>query len=127
MGRLGRRTYLNPVVAADYSDPDPIRVGDDYYLVASRFELSPGVSILHSKDLANWESLGGKLSEAPRMRSVPTASQRIRFEKRALWHCLEKTDFMHRMVVAGQITIRCAQKRSNRARQDAISVQGKRA
>jgi hypothetical protein len=50
----GDGTYKNPVIYADYSDPDAIRVGDDYYLVASSFDAVPGLPILHSKDLVNW-------------------------------------------------------------------------
>ncbi len=50
----GDGTYKNPVLYADYSDPDAIRVGDDYYLVASSFPAVPGLPILHSKDLVNW-------------------------------------------------------------------------
>ncbi|MDP4208679.1 MAG: glycoside hydrolase 43 family protein [Bacteroidota bacterium] len=50
----GDGTYKNPVLMADYSDPDAIRVGDDYYLVSSTFTCTPGLPILHSKDLVNW-------------------------------------------------------------------------
>ena len=50
----GDGTYRNPVLFADYSDPDAIRVGDDYYLVSSSFLATPGLPILHSKDLVNW-------------------------------------------------------------------------
>ncbi len=50
----GDGTYKNPVINADYSDPDVIRVGDDFYLVASSFNVAPGLPILHSKDLVNW-------------------------------------------------------------------------
>lgn len=50
----GNGTYKNPVLNADYSDPDAIRVGEDYYLVSSSFNHSPGLPILHSKDLVNW-------------------------------------------------------------------------
>ena len=50
----GDGTYRNPVLFADYSDPDAIRVGDDFYLVASSFHATPGLPILHSKDLVNW-------------------------------------------------------------------------
>jgi beta-xylosidase len=50
----GDGTYTNPIIHADYSDPDAIRVGDDYYLVASSFNCIPGLPILHSKDLVNW-------------------------------------------------------------------------
>ena len=47
--------YLNPIVLADYSDPDLIRVGDDFYMVSSSFHFNPGIPILHSKDLVHWE------------------------------------------------------------------------
>ncbi len=52
---LGNGTYRNPVLHADYSDPDAIRVGDDYWMTASSFSHVPGLPILHSKDLVNWE------------------------------------------------------------------------
>jgi len=51
---LGDGRYRNPVVFADYSDPDVIRVGDDFYMTASSFGHVPGLPILHSKDLVNW-------------------------------------------------------------------------
>lgn len=54
-------TYRNPVLHADYSDPDAIRVGEDYYLVASSFANTPGLPILHSTDLVNWALLGHAL------------------------------------------------------------------
>lgn len=57
-GDQGDGTYKNPVLCGDYSDPDVIRVGDDFYLVTSTFHLSPGVTILHSKDLVNWRIIG---------------------------------------------------------------------
>lgn len=58
-------TYKNPVLYADYSDPDAIRVGDDYYLVASSFDAIPGLPILHSKDLVNWRIIGHALLRQP--------------------------------------------------------------
>ena len=58
-------TYTNPVLYADYSDPDAIRVGDDYYLVASSFNCIPGLPILHSRDLVNWELIGHALQKQP--------------------------------------------------------------
>lgn len=51
----GNGTYKNPILHADYSDPDAIRVGEDYYMVASSFNHAPGLPLLHSKDLVNWE------------------------------------------------------------------------
>ncbi|MCW3794966.1 glycoside hydrolase 43 family protein [Paenibacillus sp. LS1] len=50
----GDGTYRNPILHADYSDPDVIRVGDDFYMTASSFSHTPGLPILHSKDLVNW-------------------------------------------------------------------------
>jgi beta-xylosidase len=61
----GNGTYKNPVINADYSDPDAIRVGDDYYLVASSFDAVPGLPILHSKDLVNWTIIGHALKQQP--------------------------------------------------------------
>lgn len=52
---LGNGTYRNPVLYADYSDPDVIRVGDTFYMTASSFNYIPGLPILTSKDLVNWE------------------------------------------------------------------------
>jgi beta-xylosidase len=51
----GDGTYKNPILDADYSDPDVIRVGDDYYMTSSSFNCIPGLPILHSKDMVNWE------------------------------------------------------------------------
>ncbi len=47
--------YQNPILHADYSDPDVIRVNDDYYMVASSFNCVPGLPILQSKDLVHWQ------------------------------------------------------------------------
>ena len=59
----GDGTYTNPVLYADYSDPDAIAVGEDYYLTASSFNCIPGLPILHSKDLVNWTIIGHALQE----------------------------------------------------------------
>jgi len=59
----GDGTYKNPVLYADYSDPDVIRVGDDYYMTASSFNCVPGLPILHSKDLVNWKLVNYALSD----------------------------------------------------------------
>ena len=61
----GDGTYQNPVLFADYSDPDAIRVGEDYYLVASSFLCAPGLPILHSKDLVNWTILNHVFARQP--------------------------------------------------------------
>ncbi|KAF2333902.1 glycoside hydrolase 43 family protein [Flavobacterium nitrogenifigens] len=61
----GDGTYTNPVIHADYSDPDVVRVGDDYYMTASSFNCIPGLPILHSKDLVNWKIIGHALVKQP--------------------------------------------------------------
>src|ERR1700748_1501795 len=61
----GNGTYKNPVLNADYSDPDAIRVGNDFYLVSSSFEDMPGLPILHSNDLVNWTIIGHALFRQP--------------------------------------------------------------
>jgi beta-xylosidase len=58
-------TYGNPILFADWSDPDVIRVGDDYWLVASSFHEVPGLPILHSKDLVHWTLAGHAASRLP--------------------------------------------------------------
>ncbi len=52
---LGNGTFKNPILYADYSDPDVIRVGDTFYMTASSFNYIPGLPILISKDLVNWQ------------------------------------------------------------------------
>lgn len=51
----GDGTYKNPIIHADYSDPDVVQWGDDYFMTSSSFNAAPGLPILHSKDLVNWE------------------------------------------------------------------------
>src|SRR6478736_3640767 len=64
-GDQGDGTYRNPVLYADYSDPDVIRVGTDFYMTASSFNVAPGLPILHSKDLVNWELIGHVYAAQP--------------------------------------------------------------
>ncbi len=61
----GDGTYSNPVLYADYSDPDAIRVGDDFYLTASSFAHFPGLPVLHSRDLVNWRIIGHAIQRYP--------------------------------------------------------------
>ncbi len=53
----GNGTYTNPLMYDEFSDPDVIRVGDDYYLAGTTMHSVPGLVILHSKDLVNWENV----------------------------------------------------------------------
>lgn len=68
---LGDGRYQNPVLCADYSDPDAIRVGDDYWLTASSFSHVPGLPILHSRDLVNWTLVGHALASLGPAEGIP--------------------------------------------------------
>ncbi|WAM00474.1 glycoside hydrolase 43 family protein [Streptomyces sp. Je 1-369] len=57
-GAGGGGTYRNPVLGADWSDPDVLRDGDDFYLTASSFGRVPGLPLLHSRDLVDWTLIG---------------------------------------------------------------------
>ena len=59
----GDGTFTNPVINADYSDPDVCVVGEDFYLTASSFQCIPGLPVLHSRDLVNWEIIGHAVQE----------------------------------------------------------------
>ncbi|MFC1841172.1 glycoside hydrolase 43 family protein [Thermodesulfobacteriota bacterium] len=62
---LGNGNYKNPVIFADYSDPDVIRVDDHFYMVASSFNCIPGIPVLHSRDLVNWKIIGHVYDRLP--------------------------------------------------------------
>ena len=51
----GNGTFTNPLFYDEFSDPDIIRVGEDYYLAGTTMHSVPGLVVLHSKDLVNWE------------------------------------------------------------------------
>ena len=53
----GNGTFTNPLFYEEFSDPDMIRVGDDYYMTGTTMHTMPGLPVLHSKDLVNWELL----------------------------------------------------------------------
>lgn len=55
---MSERKIKNPIIPGFYPDPSICRVGDDFYMVCSSFEMYPGIPVFHSKDLANWEQLG---------------------------------------------------------------------
>ena len=61
----GDGTYKNPIIYADYSDPDVIRVGDDFYMTASSFNCFPALPILHSNDLVNWKIINHAIDIFP--------------------------------------------------------------
>ena len=61
----GDGTYINPILYTDYSDPDAIRVGEDYFMIASSFCNTPAVPLLHSKDLVNWKVVNYIIDKLP--------------------------------------------------------------
>lgn len=69
---LGNGSYRNPVLHADYADPDAIRVGDTYYMTSSSFSNVPGLPLLQSKDLVNWSLVGHAL---PRLEPAAAFTQ----------------------------------------------------
>jgi beta-xylosidase len=76
-GDQGNGTYKNPILKSDYSDPDILRHGDDFYLIASDFHFV-GMQVLHSKDLVNWQIIGqvfDRLSMAPKYDEMKGYSQ----------------------------------------------------
>ena len=68
---LGNGKYKNPILHADYSDPDVCRVGDDFYMTSSSFNCIPGLQILHSKDLVNWSIIGAAVPYGFEQMCVP--------------------------------------------------------
>lgn len=61
----GDGTYKNPILYTDYSDPDAIRVGEDYFMIASSFCNTPAVPLLHSRDLVNWKVINYVMDKLP--------------------------------------------------------------
>lgn len=62
---FAQEQYKNPIISADYSDPDVIRVGEDYYMVSSSFNIVPGLPVLHSKDLIHWTIISHGVQRLP--------------------------------------------------------------
>ena len=65
IGMNAQFRYSNPVLHADYSDPDVCRAGEEYWMTASSFNCFPGLPILYSRDLVNWELVGAALTDYP--------------------------------------------------------------
>src|SRR6185369_2034714 len=62
---LGDGRYKNPVLFADFSDPDVIRVGEVFYMTASSFNMVPALPILESRDLVNWQIVSYAIRRLP--------------------------------------------------------------
>jgi beta-xylosidase len=83
-GDQGDGTYVNPIIPGDLSDWDCIRVGADYYGITSTFGYSPGMAVLHSKDLVNWRTLGGAVNDLTRIGPALNWDQMDRYG-RGVW------------------------------------------
>lgn len=66
-GDQNNGNYVNPVIPADYSDLDVIRVGNNYYAISSTMQFSPGMVVLHSVDLVNWQIIGHVVNDLTRI------------------------------------------------------------
>lgn len=66
-GDQGNNTYINPVLPGDFSDLDAIRVGADFYAISSTMQFSPGMAVLHSRDLVNWKIIGHVVPDLTRI------------------------------------------------------------
>ncbi len=95
---IGDGNYRNPILYADYSDPDAIRVGENYFMIASSFCNAPGLPLLHSKDLVNWKVVNYIISEIPEERyKVPIHgcgvwAPAIRYHKGTYFVCFPMPD-----------------------------------
>jgi len=96
----GDGTYNNPVIDADYSDPDAVRVGDDFWMTSSSFSHVPGLPILHSRDLVNWSLVTYALPRLVPEEAFATPQQgkgvwapAIRYHKGEFWIYYPDPDF----------------------------------
>jgi beta-xylosidase len=77
-------TFLNPILPGDFSDFDVIRVGDDLYAISSTMQYSPGMAILHSTDLVNWQIMGHVVSNLTAL-DPELGWERMNRDGRGIW------------------------------------------
>lgn len=78
--------YTNPILYGDYSDPDVIRVGEDFYMISSSFTYLPGIPVLHSRDLVHWELIGYAAERLPFPRYARPAHGKGAWAPSIRWH-----------------------------------------
>ena len=86
---LGTGEYQNPVVFADFPDPDVIRVGDTFYMVSTTMHHFPGATIIKSKDLVNWEYCARPLEQLAATDSYNLQNGQNAYA-RGMWACSMK-------------------------------------
>ncbi len=103
-GDQGDGTYQNPILPGDYSDLDAIRTGDDFYAISSTFQFSPGIVVLHSKDLVNWSILGHAVAGTSyRSQSLPPDAQFSQYHPRLACGVLMATTRPRETITIGKI------------------------
>ena len=83
-GDQGNGSFVNPVLPGDFSDIDAIRVGEDFYATSSTMQYSPGMLVLHSRDLVNWQIVGHVVSDLTGLDSE-LGWQRMNRDGRGIW------------------------------------------
>jgi hypothetical protein len=77
-------TFLNPILPGDFSDLDAIRVGEDFYAISSTMQYSPGMAVLHSRDLVNWQIVGHVVSDLTAL-DPELGWDRMKRDGRGIW------------------------------------------
>ena len=88
-GDLGNGSYKNPIIFADFPDPDVIRVDDTYYMVSTTMHLLPGATIVKSKDLVNWEYCSQPLTQLSDKEDYALINGKDAYA-RGMWACSMK-------------------------------------
>ena len=86
---VGAQAIENPIIFADFPDPDVIRVGDTYYMVSTTMHFFPGATIVKSKDLVNWEYCSQPLEELSDGDNYSLRNGRHAYA-RGMWACSMK-------------------------------------
>ncbi len=73
------QNYHNPILTGDFSDPDVIRVADDFYMISSSFTYFPGIPLLHSRDMLHWRIINHVAKQ------IPFPAYRHTMHKKGLW------------------------------------------
>lgn len=84
-GDQGDGTFVNPIIPADYSDIDAIRVGDAYYAISSTLHMSPGMVVLRSHDMVNWTTIGHAVADIDELGEEKLTWRRMDSYGRGVW------------------------------------------